>query len=171
MPAQAKFVARNGGIRTCPACGRNKKCVFLGVLHEEQDWSKSISVCLDCITKQGVSFMVDIPFKDPLVGKARRKIAKRVKRGERETGKEIGGVVTLASGAINNDGDAKNSNWMVEEKSTTNKSFSIKEAVISKALDQAAGQSKSFVMKVRLASFTIGVLLWNDVLPMIREEQ
>lgn len=175
MLLQTRVATRNAGRQVCPVCGQMKGCIELGISKEHldhtEDFNKGVVLCAECMTSPGVSFRLDIPYKDELAIKSRRKRNKRIKKEEEKTGKEIGGRKTLASGALNQDGDSKNENWMVEEKSTQFKSFSIKQDVISKAMRQATRQRKNFVIKVRMAKHVIGIMLWNDLLPLIREEE
>lgn len=172
MPVQAVVTVTNGGYRSCVVCGQYRATALIhGGLHSKEPIEKSFGLCWECIKKPGCTFTITAPTAVEMNAKVRKKINKRSRKGEEKTAAEIGGQRTLASGALNRDGDVKNSSWMVEEKATSAKSYSIKDDTVAKGIVQASRQSKSFVMKIITQKYALGLMLWNDLLPFIREDE
>jgi glutaredoxin len=167
---QVGFRIRRSGIRLCPYCAEMKSCLEILINYPDSDWSSDLIICPDCIDNQGREYSLDIPHRDKSISRDRKKISKKVRKEEQCTAREIGGIRTRASGSLDGDGDCKNNRWMVEEKSTKFKTFSIRDDIVSKAIQQASKQGKDFVMKIRTRSHTLGVMLWNDILELVREE-
>ena len=148
-----------------------KTAMIQGGIHNGKSTEKAFGLCWDCIQEPGCSFTITAPTTSEISAKVRKKINKQSRKGEEKTAEEIGGQRTLASGALNRDGDVRNSSWMVEEKATATKSYSIKDDTVAKGIVQASRQGRSFVMKIITQKYTLGLLLWNDLLPFIQEDE
>lgn len=172
MPVQTVVTVTTGGYRSCVVCGQYKMTVLVhGGLSNGKSVERSFGLCWDCMRNPGCSFTITAPTPSEVSAKARKKINKRSRKGEEKTATEIGGQRTLASGALNRDGDVRNSSWMVEEKATAAKSYSIKDDTVAKGIVQASRQGKNFVMKIITQKYALGLMLWNDLLPFIREDE
>ena len=169
MHIQGTITTRPIGVVVCPVCSEYGPCVELS-FSKDEDFKQGVTVCTSCLIDPGVSFDVKVPVRTQQPASVKRRMRKQIKREEEQTAKEIRGRTTLASGALFQDGDSSNEQWMIEEKSTKYKSYSIKEEIVTKATAQAARQRKNFVLKVRTATKTLGILLWHDLLPLIRED-
>ncbi len=166
-----QVVTTRTGQGTCPVCHEVRRRVEVRVT-SDVGGSRGVEVCENCIVVPGISFGVDL--SPPPTSHAGRRLSV-VKNEERQTAREIGGVKTLASGAVHGDGDAKNERWMVEEKRTEADSYRLSGKTLLKAMAQAAKQGKDWVFKIRLPKhgIVLAVMRWDSALSLIngREDE
>lgn len=159
--------------RVCQACDNvEPDVVQLTVkLDAECNPSREIEafVCTTCL-ETGAFFNLKRDVKTPeqqLAGKMRRRTATKP---EKKTALELDGKRTLASGATRGDGDVVAGRVMVENKSTTAASFTLRDLVIDKARAQARKQRRSWVMRVKMKRNDVAVLDWNRALAFLEAE-
>lgn len=163
-----QVVTSRAGQGTCPACHEVRQLIALNVTNNDE--SRGVRVCENCISMPGVSFGIDFnPPPTTAVRTGKRRLLTLIKNEERQTAREIGGRKTRASGALDGDGDSKNERWMVEEKHTEAGEFRLKMSTISKAMAQAARQGKDWVIKLRLPKLNIilAIMRWESALSLV----
>lgn len=143
-------------------------------LQGTRTWTdESCSRCL-CLDNHDLVLTEQLRIKDVinLPTKARHRETKRISRKrECQAAEDIGGRAVPGSGSGESKGDARNSNWMVEDKFTTGKSFQLKRDILSKAIRQAGKTGRKPVIRVGLADGTeLAICLWDDIKEVIRED-
>lgn len=161
-----QVVTSRTGQGTCPVCHEVRKRIEVRVTGDDGS-SRGVEVCEHCISLPGVSFGITLNTPQPADTQRRRLSV--VKNEERQTAREIGGVKTLASGAVHGDGDAKNDKWMVEQKRTEADSFRLDGKTLLKAMAQAAKQGKDWIFKVKLVKhdITLAVMRWENAQSLV----
>ena len=177
MPAQA--VARLWAEDdVCPECRQICDLMRLVVLVEDrlgktrhQTWEG----CWQCFVEAGkqlevaeklqVRDVIDVPTRA-----AKQRQNKTARRREDRAAEDIGGRRVSGSGSQEAKGDARNESWMVEDKHTTGKSYTLTRATLSKAIGQASKTGRNAVIRVGLADGTeLAVCLWSDFTEVISE--
>lgn len=168
MPAQAVarlFVEDD----ICPECRSICDLFHLVLLvrdREGEERHEAWEGCIDCIRREhpeltekiGVRDVIDVPTQA-----RRRSQNKTARRREDRAADDIGGRRVAGSGSQECKGDARNDCWMVEDKHTTGKSYTLTSAVLSKAIGQASKTGRNAVIRVGLADGTeLAVCRWSD---------
>jgi hypothetical protein len=162
----------------CPHCGTATQILYLTLVVAglEAERPSTRTGCLRCleIDSQQLEIRDQIRVKDviDLPTKARHRETRRlVTKRESEAAADIGGSSVSGSGSGISKGDARNSNWMVEDKVTTGKTFTLRREVLSKAIKQAGSTGRRPVVRVGLSDGTeLAVCLWDDMKEVIRED-
>ena len=122
--------------------------------------------CLSCLKSKPATLKMDLRVKDviKLPTKARLQSQnKRARRREECAGEDIGGKRVAGSGSQEAKGDARNDCWMVEDKHTSGKTYTLSRATLSKAVGQASKTGRNAVIRVGLADGTeLAICLWSD---------
>ena len=101
----------------------------------------------------------------------RRRSNKKAKKSEARTAMETGGVST---GYFPDAGDSRNSRFMFEDKTRTGserKSYRLTESVVVKGKSQAQKAGLTPVFRIHLQNVSIGVMLWDDLISLVKEEE
>jgi hypothetical protein len=182
MPPQAIATLCLSGRNICEHCGSNEEIISLRLEVQglqEKRTKHTATACSSCLRKKSgigisISLVEHIRIKDviDLQTKARHRETKRISsKREAQAAQDIGGLTVSGSGSGISKGDARNSNWMVEDKYTTGKSFQLRRTVLSKAVEQASKTGRKPVIRVGLADGTeLAVCLWSDLSEVIRED-
>lgn len=135
----------------------------------------TIPVCREC-ERQGVGFTLPAEVAPIKAANPPTWTIKRARKEEGRTAKEIGGRRTPASGAFFGNGDVINQNWMVEEKLTRRKSFSVTRAIVEKAMQQALNHGRQWVLRIKMkdaegssTNLDLAVLPWETAREIIDE--
>lgn len=86
---------------------------------------------------------------------------------ERRVAKEIGGQVSVASGALDRKGDVRNSVMLVEAKTTGKKQYTIKATELEKIYREALIDGRLAVLQFDLNGRSYAVFEWNDALALV----
>lgn len=98
----------------------------------------------------------------------KRSINKQSRRREEKAAGDISGSRVGGSGSGISKGDARNEEWMVEDKFTVRaKRFTVTQEMIDKALRQAHSTGRNPVIRVGLPKYEVAVLLWEDLKELI----
>lgn len=131
-------------------------------------------MCIDCLVDEPVS--IEIKMSDVMeinTKSSRRVMNKLARKRERTCAGEIGGRTTPASGAGVAKGDARNDAWMIDDKFTQYRTFSIREDVIVKTICDAKRTGRRGALKVGFRKGegpNVAVLDWEDFMELINGE-
>lgn len=168
MPAQAVarlFVEDN----ICPECRSVCDLFRLVLLVQNREGEERHVVwegCVDCIRREhpkltekiGVRDVIDVPTRA-----SRRRQNRTAHRREECAANDIGGRRVAGSGSQECKGDARNDRWMVEDKHTTGRNYTLTRSTLAKAIKQASKTGRNAVVRVGLADGTeLAVCLWSD---------
>lgn len=151
------------GIATCDNCGMWLECI------EPSANGKSFGTyCVQCLSSKDLVLNQDVSL--PYSKKARKRTQKKAKRSEVKTAEETGGRCT---GYIPSSGDSRNSKFFFEDKTRVGgdqKSYRLTQDVIVKGRAQAARSGLTPVFRVHLKDVSIGIMLWDDLVELVREQ-
>ena len=125
-------------------------------------------LCLDCLAG-GAQLQLDFDTGSTYTSAARRRSNKKAKKSEEKTAAETGGRCT---GYLPDAGDSRNSRFFFEDKTPTageRKSYRLTEGVVLKGRSQAQKAGLTPVFRIHLKNVSIGVMLWNDLISLVRE--
>lgn len=183
MPAQAVAGIEIGGVGICPHChagpGETLYSLFVIVKNDDLDVGRKARVngCAKCILPEPYSATCTAePIRvsdviDCSRSKGRsRSIGKQARKRERECAEDIGGSTTPASGARVAKGDARNSQWMVDDKVTSGKTFTLNQKLLAKAIVDAGQTGRRPVLRIGMEGTPdVAVMLWSDAAELIRD--
>ena len=178
MPAQAVASAT----LTCYGYGACPKCSSVGdlyglcasVIKGEDCRHSDVRLCIDCLCKEAP--FIKIKMSDVMeinTKSSRRVVNKLARKRERTCAEEIGGSITPASGAGVAKGDARNDVWMIDDKFTQYRTFSLREDVVVKTICDAKRTGRRGALKVGFRKgegLNAAVLDWEDFMELINGE-
>jgi len=139
MPPQTVAAATlnsQHGYGICPKCLKDKELFELAVSVTQGSAGRVVSeeLCISCLCGD-VAPMIKLKLSDVMDTKGpRRAINKTARRREQECAEDIGGRTTPASGSGISKGDARNDDWMVDDKFTGGTFFKLSSSIMTKAL-------------------------------------
>lgn len=151
------------GINTCDNCGLWQNCVEVTI-----DKQPKGTFCLDCLVSRQFSHEQEVAL--PYTKKERKRTQKRAKKSEVKTAEETGGKCT---GYVPSSGDSRNSKFFFEDKTRIGgdqKSYRLTQGVVLKGRDQARRAGLVPVFRIHLKDISIGAMLWDDLVNLVREE-
>lgn len=101
-------------------------------------------------------------------------IHKRSKKQERLVAKEVGGRVVKASGALwYQKGDVEHEQFLIECKSTTDNSYSLKLDTIHKIMDEGMAKGKEAILQLDFAKVgtRVGIIAWPTLQLMLKDAE
>ena len=172
MPSQVITQVIKAGYQQCSFCDELEECYMLTLLVAERCVEQTDPACTGCLTN-GVELSTHLKVSDVLdtQRKSRRRgINKRATKRERACAEQIGGRTTPGSGSGIAKGDARNEEWMIDDKFTTGtQTFPVTRTDLIKAVGQAAQSGRKAALKVGFPDFNVAVLSWEDFLELICE--
>lgn len=154
----------------CPECRRLCDLMTL-ILQVEDIQGKERCVtwsgCWKCFMKTGlIELKEELNVKDIInipTSPHRRRQNKKARKREEQAAEDIGGRRVSGSGSQEAKGDARNAQWMVEDKHTSGKTYTLSREVINKAVAQANKTGRNAVIRVGLSGgANLAVCLWSD---------
>lgn len=162
MRVQTTVKLQRVGTATCDNCGMWVDCIE--PIMNEKSFGR---FCLKCIHSAEIVLNQDVSL--PYTKKERKRTQKKAKKSEVKTAKETGGRCT---GYIPSSGDSRNSKFFFEDKTRVGgdrKSYRLTQDVIVKGRAQAARSGLTPVFRVHLKDVSIGIMLWDDLVELVRE--
>lgn len=152
------------GYKSCCICYAYCKCINI-----ELNGEHYTSVCDNCLTKVQVVSKQEVA--PSYTSKDRKRTNKKAKKSEVKTASETGGRCT---GYIPLSGDSRNSRFFFEDKtkiSGDRKSYRLTQDVVLKGRSQATKAGLTPVFRIHLKDISIGAMLWDDLVELVREDQ
>lgn len=124
--------------------------------------------CSECITTR--PFIEEKEVKLEYGKKQRKRTQKKAKKSEEKTAQETGGRCT---GYLPSSGDSRNNRFFFEDKTRLGgdrKSYRLTQSTVLKGRDQAVRAGLTPVFRIHLKDVSIGAMLWDDLVELVREE-
>lgn len=175
--ASAHLVQEGRGF--CPSCMKHRQlyAVVVAVTKgNEVMRSKQVSSCAQCLGEGDMAAAVQVKTADvvDLRTKAqRRKTNKLARKREAACAEEIGGHTTPGSGSGVAKGDARNDEWMIDDKHTRFRQYTVTERDVRKMIGDSKRTGRKGALKVGFRNgegLEVAVLHWPDFKEMIDGE-
>jgi len=180
VPSQALAAATLvcSGYGACPKCLVERELFTLSasVVGDDQSIKRiaSDTGCVFCLSEVAISERIKVSDVVDLGGKTqRRRTNKLARKREAACAEEIGGHTPPASGGGIAKGDARNDKWMIDDKHTRARQFTLKEADVRKLIGDSSKTGRRGALKVGFRNgegCEVAVVHWPDFMEMIDGE-
>lgn len=170
-PAVVSMNFVSAGYQMCSTCDDMDQCYKITLSVGTDRAVETDPTCATCFMSGGgetLSIQLKVGDVVPLYDKARRQgTNKRAAKRERTCAEEIAGWTTPGSGSGTAKGDARNDEWMIDDKHTTSReAFPIRRSDMIKACGQAVRGGRKAALKVGFPDCDVAVLTWEDFLEL-----
>lgn len=175
-PTLASAHLMHEGRGFCPECMKHRVLYSIVVAvtkGEEVKRTKQVKACAQCLGEGDMAAAVGLKADDVVdlrTKNQRRKTNKRARKRESICAEEIGGHTTPGSGSGVAKGDARNDCWMIDDKHTKFRQFSLREIDVKKMIGEAVRSGRSGALKVGFRNgegCEVAVVHWPDFLELI----
>lgn len=163
----------------CPKClkFRDLYGLMASVVNDDKGVCRTADhkACVECLSGD-VAPMVEVKVRDVVdlrTKNQRRKTNKLARKREAACAEEIGGHTTPGSGSGVAKGDARNDNWMIDDKHTKYRQYTVTELDVKKMIGDSCRTGRRGALKVGFRNgegLEVAIMHWPDFKEMIDGE-